>query len=183
MAQRPDHSGTPPSGWQIERSLQLWHTLHEALQNDPQLEHDEDVVLQQFDNVESTLDSHLDSLVNAAAWAAIREAEADALHKALEDRRNRYAARKDLLRRTIFDLLNVLRRRKHSTTMATVRVQTGPKSVTIVDESKLPDSCFIVTRAVSRTLIREHLGQGDDLQGAAVLSNAPDILVMTRVYT
>lgn len=171
-----------PSGWSIERSLQLWNTIRETLQADPELDFDEDVILRAFENAQvATPDRLLERLIDAATWADRREAEADQLHKAFRDRRDRYAERKDLLRRTIFDLMNVLGVRSHAAQLARARIQAAPDAVAVLKPALLPEDCFRVVRTPSKETIRAKLEAGDDLQGAAVLTNGGEILVLTKV--
>lgn len=178
----PAASERAPSGWSIERTLEVWRNLQERFAADPDLDFDEAVIARAFETAGTATPEELVSrLIDAAVWAARREDEAEELRKAFQVRRDRYALRKDLLRRTIQDLMGMMGWRRHVGLLGSVRLQQGPDGVQVVEESQLPNDCFTVTRTVSKTAIREYLNAGNDLGGAAVLTNGGEILVLTRV--
>lgn len=172
----------PPSGWSIERSLQLWRQVQAAIDEDPDLAPDEAVVLAEFQAAHVlTPDEILNRLLDAAVWIDRRIVEADALHREYQERRDRYEARKELVRDTLFGLLGTLERRSHRSRLGKAHIRATQPSVVILDAERLPDDCVKIERTPRKTIIKEHLEAGEDLGGAAVMSNAGEGLYIQKV--
>ena len=177
----PESGPRTPSGFQIERTLSIWHAINETLLTDPELAADEQVITRQFHDAHTpTPDELLARLIDALVWIERREDEAYLLYQHYRARRSRYTARAALLRTNIFQLLGVLELRSFRANLATARIQGTRPSPLIADPELLPDDCVKIERTPVMAAVREKLEAGEDVPGA-VMSNAGETLVVVKV--
>lgn len=181
-----------PSAWQIEQAVAAYQRALATLSSNAegggrQLTNDfvadEQVILHTLDGepVEHPL-KLLEHVIDACAWATIRAEEADTMHKAFRFRRDRYLARRDLLKQLTFDLFEILGERARSGQLASAHLATSKPGVVIIDEQLLDDRFVQIKRIPNKTTIRQALDDGEVVDGA-VLSNPATIVAVRRFAT
>lgn len=167
-----------PSAYQLVEAVSRWEQRRQELLSDPDLIADE-AVLALTESLESErIDELLSRLIDSAIWAELRATEADDLHKALRDRRDRYLARKETIRRSIAELFEATGRERHRGNIGSASMGEGPDSVVVLDADLIPDELCRITREPNKTAIRERIEAGRTVPGA-VLSNAATVLRIT----
>jgi hypothetical protein len=94
----------------------------------------------------------------------------------MKARADRYEARAQAMRDEMLVIMQLLERASFTgSPFGTVSVRAGRQSVVVLDEEKLPDEYWRVSRALDRMKLREDLTQGVVIDGA-VLSNPMPVL-------
>jgi hypothetical protein len=185
MARMSDDVKTPavPSAWSLERAVSAYQQIRAALDADPDLEADEAVINAALAAADAQHpEALLERLIDAAVWMQRREDEADELRKEVTARRDRYATRRETIRLTITELLEVLDKKSHRGRLGLASVVMAPPSVVITDDEALPDEYvrIAIARSPNKTLIREDIDNGVVIPGAT-LSNSAPILRIKRL--
>ena len=162
----------------IAACLEAHQRVVQALERDGELAGDEAALcsmLRADPNVVSP-DELLRRFVGAIAFAEARADEAAAFAKGMKARADRYEARAQAMRDEMLVIMQLLERTSFTgSPFGTVSVRAGRQSVVVLDEEKLPDEYWRVSRALDRMKLREDLTQGVVIDGA-VLSNPMPVL-------
>jgi hypothetical protein len=171
-----------PNGYDVEQAMShLLRAQQRLLAEDPELAADERLM---HDMLEGDVEAgdYMDvihRMMRAAVEAETMHTATKIMREKTETREKRWANRHSILRTAIFEAMQALRLKRIDLPDVTSRTQRGQRSVLILDEDKLPDDCVEIRRSPKKLIIKEKLAAGDDLNGAATLSNGADFLVLT----
>lgn len=169
-----------PSPFAIGQALACWHaTRSRLLSDDADLGQDEHQ-LQALLGEECDDLAEIQARLARAVVVADRMAEtADAMGADLLARRNRYRRRAQSYRASLLAILEATGSRRFEAADVTVSVRLGQSAVVVTDEAALPER-FVrteVTRKVDKAALREALGDGEVIAGAALSNGPPHIAV------
>ena len=146
------------------------------LQNYPELAEDEQLLEDMLDGSTDFTDVMSRLVTNARLY----KANGSALQELVKDmiaRREKWDAREKLARSMMLRLMHLAGIRKVVLPQGTVSIGAGRTGVVITDEEKLPESCFNITKTVSKTKVKELLDAGEKLEGAT-LTNGGEVLTL-----
>lgn len=169
----------PPSPRRIyEATLALAAARDRLLAEDPDLEADQRLF---HDMVEGEAEGDpfavLDQVIRAAIEADAMAEAAEARAKDMLARSDRYTRRCIALRGIVFAAFESLGIKRHERPDFTVSVRAGVPSVTITDESAIPETHWRVTRSVDKAAIRADLKAGIPIPGAELSNAAPSLAI------
>jgi hypothetical protein len=146
---------SPPSAYQIERSVVAFQKVREMLEADQNFVLDEDEIGRLL---WMTGDVHprerLQRLIDAVILTDRRTAQADALRKHYTERKARYERRAAAMREQIVDLLAVLEMPACEADEGTAAMRRNPPSVVITDLEALPKE-FVRVETIKTPLKNE----------------------------
>lgn len=171
----------PPSPRRIyEATLALAAARDRLLAEDPDLESDQRLF---HDMVEGEAEGDpfavLDQVIRAAIEADAMAEAAKVRADAMLARAARFAKRRDALRGIAFAALDSLGIKRHERPDFTASVRAGVPSVTITDESAIPETYWRMTRTPDKGLIRADLKSGVPVPGAELSNAAPSLAIKT----
>jgi ElaB/YqjD/DUF883 family membrane-anchored ribosome-binding protein len=153
--------------------------VHRLLKEDlltrwPALADDDQALLDTLEGM-TTLTEQVDALVQSSLEDDAQAAAMDRLVERLSERRDRFKARSDMKRKSVFEALQRAGERKMELPIATVSVRKVPPSVIILDDQQLPEQYRVHTWRPDRAAIGVALKDGTAVPGAT-LSNGGETL-------
>jgi Siphovirus Gp157 len=171
-----------PGPFTIERIVSAWQRARNELDSDAMLAGDEAALQSALNpagyNAETQenldADQLLQRIVTAMLFAALRVAEAGEVETLLKARKQRYAHREEILRRTLLEVMTALARRSFAALEGTVSLRTVSDSILVTDLDAIPPE-YVDKRTETiitprKGAILDDLKQGVVIPGA-VLSN------------
>lgn len=182
MADARDIATTPPSAWQIERTLAAWQQAKNMLAADLMLAADENAITEALGTDPATLtpDDLLERLVNATVWAEMRTAEAKALAAAVAERKQRYERRAEVMRATLLQLMQTLQRKQFDARLARASLAKATASVVVLDAAQVPDAYTENERKLKRREILADLKQGVVIDGVTLAEGGVSLQLRAR---
>jgi hypothetical protein len=182
MADTHDIATTPPSAWQIERTLAAWHQAKDALAADVTLAADENAIAEALgaDPATLTADDLLERLVNATVWAEMRTAEAKGLAAVMAERKQRYERRAEVMRDTLLQLMQTLQRKHFDARLARASLARAAASVVVLDAAQVPAEYAETERKLKRREILADLKHGVVIDGVTLAEGGVTLQLRAR---
>jgi hypothetical protein len=140
----------------------------------PDLEQDDVLRLDMIEGETNALEL-IDLLIAAEREALSLEEAVRILQERLAIRQARFANRRGALRKYLMQLMEAAGLKKVERPAATVSIAAGRQKVVITNEDDLPTYCVRITREPDKTIIKDLLSGGHEINGA-ILSNAEPVL-------
>jgi hypothetical protein len=140
----------------------------------PELEFDDVLCTDMIEGATNALEL-LDELIRAEQDARILAERIDVEVERLKKRQERFSHRRQLIRKYMMQLMDSAGLKKVDRPAATVSIAAGRPKVVITNEDDLPDYCVRIKREPNKTLIKDLLSGGHEMNGAT-LSNAEPVL-------
>lgn len=153
-------------------------TVQRLLADNPDT--DADALLALVETEEPDFGAVMTALCRAADEAG---ANADAVSEriaALQDRRERFAARREEYRALIFAALDAAGQRAWKSPEFTVSITPGRPSVVITDPAAIPDDFVRVRREPDKTAIGAAIASGNAVPGAEQRNGLPTLTIRTK---
>lgn len=174
-------SDTAPGGWKIMRALEMWRGARNKLLT-PALDDDESALIDTFETGAENVQDILGRLVRGAVHCTDMANAADRRIAEITARRDRYAARYQMLRGTILDLMLTLGEKRFAAADVTVSIRAGGVSVVVTDIDQLPTEYKVTKTEVSadKRKLKADLDQGVVINGAYLGNGAASLIIRTK---
>ncbi|HET8636404.1 MAG TPA: siphovirus Gp157 family protein [Acidobacteriaceae bacterium] len=171
---------TAPSGYKIEQVMSAWMAARARLAADPDMADDEAALYEALGPQEGDVRDILARLLRAASHSSDMHKAAKERAEAIAERADRYKRRAESLRTTAFSIMDLLGERKVELPDVTATISAGRPSVTIVDDSALPDRFIRVKREPDKSALLAALKSGEDIPGATLSNGSPSLQLRTK---
>lgn len=172
-----------PSGYHIEMAMSAWQSARaRLLADDADLAHDEAALTALLGHEEGDVREILGRLLHATQHASAMADAADAMLDHLKARRDRYRAREQAMRGTMFAILEAMDERRFELPHGTLSIKAGTSSVVITDEAALSDRFVevVTTRKPLKAEIKTALNDGEVVDGAMMSNGFPTLTVRSK---
>lgn len=169
-----------PSAFYVERVMSVWMAARAQLAADPDLAGDENGAERILAGADADVREILARLLRAALHADAMATAADTMAATLIERTKRYQGRRDALRDTAAQIMEIIGEKRVELPDLTASLATSQPSVVITDEAALPDEYWRVTRSPDKRAIGEDLKQGVVIDGATLGNPKSSLRIRVR---
>lgn len=165
-----------PSGWQIEQAMASLHSVRQ----DASLQEDDQALLAAIEAGEENVYELLRRVIRAAIEADALADACDVRIADIQDRKKRFKARNEALRRTAFVVLDALGETKLKDAEFTASIGKPRDSLLITNEAEIPEEYWKTTKSLDKAKLAEDVKNGVVITGAMLANGIPTFTLRTK---
>lgn len=161
--------------------MKFHELLTQVKQLADELEQYEDIQLK-LDTLEGETDykGWLSWLYDKRAMDIAFEEQIDQRIKALQERKKSCQNRQDSWKDMIKAILVSTGENKIVMPEFTVSITKGRQSINVIDESRLPEDCFVIKRSPDKKAIADKIASGEAVDGAEVVTGSDTVTIRSK---